>query len=107
MRSFARIPKKPPDVRDLSQEQRKLTSCTYTSIVHGLKQCVHCGRYWNRDVSAARNIGWCFLSLCLTGQRPPHLRRPISKKQRVLSSLTLNTANASTIAISVTLLKQK
>mmetsp|Transcript_1004 Transcript_1004/g.1425 ORF Transcript_1004/g.1425 Transcript_1004/m.1425 type:complete len:270 (-) Transcript_1004:9-818(-) len=107
MPSFIRIPLKPPDPRDPPLEQGKHTSHTYTSIVHGLKQCVHCGRYWNRDVSAARNIGWCFLSLCLTGQRPPHLRRPISKKQRVLPSLTLDTANASTTVIPTTFAKGK
>ena len=41
----------------------------------GLKQCVHCGRYWNRDVGAARNIGWVFVGLWVSGIRPSHLRR--------------------------------
>jgi len=47
--------------------------------IHGLKQCVHCGRFWGRDLNAARNIGWVFLGAWLDGLRPVHLRRPEKK----------------------------
>jgi len=102
MCSFTCIPMNPPDVGDSWQEQGKHARCTYKSIVHGLKQCIHCGRYWNRDVSVARNINWCFLSLCLTGQCPPHLRCSINKKQRMPSYLTLDIVKPFTTVISTT-----
>jgi len=43
--------------------------------LHGLKQCTHCRRFWNRDLNAARNIGWVFFGLWFEGVRPVHLRR--------------------------------
>jgi len=43
--------------------------------IHGLKQCTHCMRFWNRDWNAARNIGWVFFGLWFEGERPVHLRR--------------------------------
>jgi hypothetical protein len=34
------------------------------------------GRFWNRDLNAARNIGWVYIGVWLHGVRPVHLRRP-------------------------------
>jgi len=52
------------------------------AAIHGLKQCVHCGRFWNRDLNAARNIGWVFLGTWLDGRRPVHLLAPENEKNK-------------------------
>jgi hypothetical protein len=45
--------------------------------IHGLRQCTHCARYWNRDENGARNHGWRFQQLWSTNTSPLHLSRPI------------------------------
>jgi len=52
------------------------------AAIHGLKQCVHCGRFWDRDLNAARNIGWVFLGTWLDGRRPVHLLGPEKDKNK-------------------------
>ena len=49
----------------------------YRSI-HGLRQCSHCSKYWNRDHNAACNIGACFLHQLTTGERPTPFRATAS-----------------------------
>jgi len=63
----------PPDPGDPGPSRRKFDPLS--APIHGLKQCTHCGRFWNRDFSAARNIGWVFIGLWISGDRPMHLRR--------------------------------
>ena len=49
----------------------------YIPDLHGLRQCPHCHRSWNRDLNAARNIFFCGLAVNRTGAPPPYLaRRP-------------------------------
>lgn len=45
----------------------------YHVKIHGLKQCVNCRKFWNRDYHASLNIGKAFVDLNLTGQRPLYL----------------------------------
>jgi len=61
---------------------------------------VHCGRFWNRDLNAARNIGWVFLGTWLDGRRPVRLLGPEKeKKKSTLSSPpTTNKQNRTALA---------
>jgi hypothetical protein len=45
---------------------------------HGLRQCLHCHRMWNRDFNAARNIFFSGLSYMQCGQQAPHLSPRVS-----------------------------
>ena len=62
-----------PDPGDPGPSRRKFDPLS--APIHGLKQCTHCRRFWNRDFNAARNIGWVFIGLWISGERPMHLRR--------------------------------
>jgi len=69
----------PPDPGDSKPSCRKFDPLL--APIHGLKQCTHCGRFWNRDFNAARNIGWVFIGLWMSGIRPAHLShfvKPVS-----------------------------
>ena len=70
----------PPDPGDSRRRRRNFDPLIVA--IHGLKQCIHCGRYWNRDVNAARNIGWVFVSMWLQGERSVHLQRSVFKNSR-------------------------
>jgi len=70
----------PPDPGDSMRRRRNFDPLAVA--IHGLKQCIHCGRYWNRDVNAARNIGWVFVSMWLQGERSVHLQRSVFKNSR-------------------------
>ena len=75
-----RPPEAPPfanEARTRANQQQQQQYPTRRAI-HGLKQCLHCGRYWERDYGAARNIGWVFIGLWVCGVRPPHLRRTLA-----------------------------
>jgi len=74
-RRAAKIIAYPPlaAVFDNSNQKRKYSPTS--TVIHGLKQCTHCGSYWSRDVGASRNIGWVFIGLWVSGERPVHLRR--------------------------------
>lgn len=54
--------------------------------IHGIRHCVHCGRFWNRDLNAARNIGWVFIGVWMEGERPAHLQRPSVSTSTVYAS---------------------
>lgn len=47
----------------------------YYPKIHGLRQCPHCARTWNRDYNAARNI--CFAAQCFNsiGEYPSYLSK--------------------------------
>jgi hypothetical protein len=96
-----------PDVSMMAEEPHMSRASSYNPLsrpIHGLKQCVHCGRFWvrattpiqpevgffgfishslcvcctcvqNRDLNASRNIGWVFIGMYMCGARPPHLQR--------------------------------
>ena len=42
--------------------------------IHGLKQCTHCRKFWNRDFSAACNIMMAFFGYYFNNKRPKYLR---------------------------------
>jgi len=79
----------PPDPGDTGPSCRKFDPLS--ASIHGLKQCTHCRRFWNRDFNAARNIGWVFISLWISGDRPMHLRRFYKK----ISTIPLSSENNS------------
>jgi len=57
-----------------------------------------CGRFWDRDLNAARNIGWAFMGWWFSGERPPHLRRPPPPSLTLsVSSVTISVSTTNTI----------
>jgi hypothetical protein len=71
-----------PSPSPLPVRRKKKHHNPLSRAIHGLKQCMHCGRYWERDFGAARNIGWVFVGLWVCGVRPPHLRRTLVAASR-------------------------
>ena len=59
---------------------------TYIPKIHGLRQCKHCARTWNRDKNASRNIFNSFSSLLTTGKRAEYLQRCDSVSSGVYSA---------------------
>ena len=51
---------------------------TYYPKIHGLRQCQHCTRTWNRDFNAARNIFFNMCSYVSTDSRRDYLCRKTS-----------------------------
>lgn len=66
-------------LRDTQKGQQVTNSGkTYYPMIHGLRQCQHCARTWNRDYNAARNIFFNACSYVATGCPRDYLRRKTS-----------------------------
>ena len=47
----------------------------YMPTIHGLRQCPHCAKTWNRDTNAARNICFAAYEANKTGLHPKYLNK--------------------------------
>ena len=69
------------DLRELNNLRKGLQTTEsgkhYYSKIHGLRQCQHCARTWNRDFNAARNIFFNAVSYVETGKPCGYLSRHI------------------------------
>ena len=62
--------------------------------IHGLKQCTHCSKLWNRDFNAACNILYAFFGYYFNNKRPSYLKK-LGRRHDGTSSSAMNSLSSS------------